>query len=163
MAIKIDIRQLDQKKQNPVLIEKITYTKEQSVVFDISISIHSNDTYLAEGTSSFVQEKECSKCLEHFNLSEDIHFRDLYVKHKEDLMTYEDSFDGNIFLVEDSIIDLGKSIEAAYAEAKILVHPCRPSCRGLCDVCGTNLNEMECKCSEENIDPRLEALKNLKL
>jgi uncharacterized protein len=40
---------------------------------------------------------------------------------------------------------------------------CDDACRGLCSVCGTNLNEGECGCEREIADPRLAALKNLKL
>ncbi len=38
---------------------------------------------------------------------------------------------------------------------------CKESCKGLCVVCGTNLNESECDCDTEEIDPRFEMLKNL--
>lgn len=37
---------------------------------------------------------------------------------------------------------------------------CREDCKGLCPVCGKNLNEDQCSCESENIDPRLEALRN---
>ena len=41
---------------------------------------------------------------------------------------------------------------------------CREECKGLCPVCGKNLNEGECehvKKKEEEIDPRWEKLKAL--
>ncbi len=37
---------------------------------------------------------------------------------------------------------------------------CDEACRGLCPVCGQNLNEGECGCERERIDPRLAALKD---
>ena len=37
---------------------------------------------------------------------------------------------------------------------------CREDCRGLCPNCGADLNEGECSCKNEDIDPRLEALRN---
>ena len=40
---------------------------------------------------------------------------------------------------------------------------CDDACRGLCAVCGSNLNEGECGCEREVGDPRLAALKNIKL
>ncbi len=40
---------------------------------------------------------------------------------------------------------------------------CDDACRGLCSVCGANLNESECGCEREVLDPRLAALKNIKL
>ena len=36
---------------------------------------------------------------------------------------------------------------------------CAEECRGLCPACGSNRNEMECDCSEDRSDPRLELLK----
>jgi len=38
---------------------------------------------------------------------------------------------------------------------------CRDDCKGLCERCGENLNLIDCKCGDDEIDPRWEALKNL--
>ncbi len=40
-------------------------------------------------------------------------------------------------------------------------HLCKEECKGLCPKCGQNLNKGDCKCDLRQIDPRLEALKNL--
>lgn len=41
-------------------------------------------------------------------------------------------------------------------------HPiCRRACLGLCSQCGKNLNEGPCACKRDDIDPRLEKLKEL--
>jgi uncharacterized protein len=39
---------------------------------------------------------------------------------------------------------------------------CTEDCKGLCQKCGSNLNLIDCKCEETEIDPRWAALKNLK-
>lgn len=39
---------------------------------------------------------------------------------------------------------------------------CREDCRGLCPVCGVNLNEQSCSCQQDHIDPRWEKLKDLR-
>ena len=39
---------------------------------------------------------------------------------------------------------------------------CRPDCRGLCPVCGVDLNQQSCSCGKDEIDPRWEKLKSLK-
>ena len=39
---------------------------------------------------------------------------------------------------------------------------CRPDCRGLCPVCGVDLNQHSCSCQVAEIDPRWEKLKDLK-
>lgn len=40
---------------------------------------------------------------------------------------------------------------------------CREDCRGLCAVCGQNLNEQDCGCERKIPDPRLAKLKEIKL
>ncbi|HTP25788.1 MAG TPA: DUF177 domain-containing protein [Anaeromyxobacteraceae bacterium] len=40
---------------------------------------------------------------------------------------------------------------------------CRPDCKGLCPVCGTDLNDNECGCDRMVPDPRWAGLKKLKL
>lgn len=39
---------------------------------------------------------------------------------------------------------------------------CRPDCKGLCERCGANRNIADCRCREDEIDPRWAALKGLK-
>lgn len=38
---------------------------------------------------------------------------------------------------------------------------CSEDCKGLCPICGTNLNEGQCECRENDIDPRLAVLQKL--
>lgn len=38
---------------------------------------------------------------------------------------------------------------------------CRVDCRGLCPHCGVDLNEIECSCAEQQIDPRWASLKSI--
>jgi uncharacterized protein len=63
----------------------------------------------------------------------------------------------------------GKSIDLdpILREQVLLALPlsvvCREDCRGLCSVCGQNLNEKECGCERKVPDPRLAALKDIKL
>lgn len=40
---------------------------------------------------------------------------------------------------------------------------CKEDCKGLCGVCGQNLNEKACGCQTKVVDPRLAALKDIKL
>jgi DUF177 domain-containing protein len=40
---------------------------------------------------------------------------------------------------------------------------CREDCKGLCGSCGQNLNEGECRCAVDRVDPRFAQLKDFKL
>ena len=39
---------------------------------------------------------------------------------------------------------------------------CTEDCKGLCEKCGANLNLVDCNCRDDEVDPRWEALKDLK-
>ena len=39
---------------------------------------------------------------------------------------------------------------------------CDPSCAGLCPTCGINRNRLECDCREETLDPRFQALQQIR-
>lgn len=60
----------------------------------------------------------------------------------------------------------GLELEDALREQVILALPlralCREDCRGLCPLCGTNLNSEQCSCAEPVQDPRWDALKELR-
>ena len=57
-------------------------------------------------------------------------------------------------------------VDAVVREQLILALPpypvCRAECKGLCSVCGTNLNERECGCERKVPDPRWAGLEKFK-
>ena len=56
-------------------------------------------------------------------------------------------------------LDLGEPIREAISLAEPISMLCRPDCRGLCLVCGVDLNTVtEHQHAEETVDPRLAAL-----
>jgi uncharacterized protein len=78
--------------------------------------------------------------------------------------TGEDTDGGDAFVLDPK----GGSLDlrdAVREEVVLAMNPyvvCDPECRGLCPRCGANLNDGSCDCSEEEVDPRWEALRALK-
>lgn len=62
---------------------------------------------------------------------------------------------------EDGMIDLAPLVR----ELSLLSMPtkvlCREDCLGLCQECGANLNDGDCGCADQAIDPRLAVLQQL--
>ncbi len=62
---------------------------------------------------------------------------------------------------DTDVVDLGELVR----QLLILSVPprslCRPDCRGLCPQCGQNLNEGQCQCDQQQVDPRLAPLQKL--
>ena len=81
----------------------------------------------------------CSRCLDKFFLPLSVSFDELYQfpsRHREDT---------DLILPSDGYIDL----ELLYREYLILDIPikrlCKPDCKGLCVICGVNLNNDTCE------------------
>lgn len=77
----------------------------------------------------------------------------------------EDNGENRVVIIEDGVtlLDFG----ALLWEEFILTLPTKPLCnnlcKGVCPQCGKNLNEGMCACEDEDTDPRMEALRNLKI
>lgn len=84
-------------------------------------------------------ETSCVRCLDDFFLPVSIEFEELY----QFPSRYREETD--LILSEDGYIDL----KPLYREYLILALPikrlCKPDCKGLCVVCGANLNEKICE------------------
>ncbi|HEX6988415.1 MAG TPA: DUF177 domain-containing protein [Bacillota bacterium] len=62
---------------------------------------------------------------------------------------------------EGDEIDLSGGFEEQVLLALPMRDLCRPDCRGLCPVCGADLNEGDCGCDRTEIDPRFAPLAEL--
>jgi uncharacterized protein len=70
--------------------------------------------------------------------------------------TDEEVFDGKV-------IDLEPIVREQLLLALPMSAVCREDCGGLCTNCGQNLNDKQCGCETKFVDPRLAALKKIKL
>jgi uncharacterized protein len=69
--------------------------------------------------------------------------------------------DSGLLMPETGIIDLAPVLRE-YFLLEIPISPlCRPDCKGLCPICGNNLNESTCNHDDESGDPRFSSLKKL--
>ena len=64
---------------------------------------------------------------------------------------------------ENDAIDLGQLMMEQFQLALPMKPLCREDCKGLCPNCGMNLNTGTCDCNVKWEDPRLAALKAIKL
>lgn len=113
------------------------------------------DGMTVECDCSVQLEFVCSKCLTTFVRPLEFSFREEFTNKPEAA-----NEEGEIFYVPEDTVDLLPYIEENLQLALPFVAVCRPDCKGLCPVCGSNRNETDCGCKEENTDPRLAALKD---
>jgi uncharacterized protein len=72
----------------------------------------------------------------------------------------EDESDEIIYF-ENNLLDLKKYIWSQVVSSLPMKILCSEDCKGLCPICGVDLNNQSCDCMGNTIDPRLEKLKEL--
>jgi uncharacterized protein len=110
-------------------------------------------------------ELPCGRCLEPYTAPVDQTFDLRY--HPRTLNTGEgekelEDDDLTTAFYENDEIDLGHLMQEQFYLSLPMKPLCRDDCKGLCVVCGTNLNLETCGCKRDWEDPRLAALKELK-
>ena len=67
--------------------------------------------------------------------------------------------DSSMLPIVSNTVDLKSAVEDNFCTSVPFVFLCKEDCKGLCHICGKDLNEGECDCDNGEIDPRLAGLK----
>lgn len=101
----------------------------------------------------------CSRCLTEFELPVKLKHR-IIILGKEDGWELDDeTLDMQVVDLDNGELRVGELVRQLVLESLPIKPLCDAGCRGLCSVCGCNLNERECDCQTRQIDPRLAKLK----
>jgi uncharacterized protein len=114
----------------------------------------------------------CKRCLADVEVRFPVTFTLSLVPRNTEPGTHKNESEGEgsfrLAEVDEEVFD-GKTIDLdpILREQMLLALPmyvvCDEDCQGLCPSCGQNLNEAMCGCEVKPVDPRLSALKNIKL
>jgi uncharacterized protein len=94
---------------------------------------------------SFKMEQYCDRCLKQLSNEYKFDFTHNLVK---SLANDEDEVYDTYIVAEKDHIDLNDTVLSDILLALPSKVLCREDCKGLCFVCGCNLNEMECNCQK---------------
>jgi uncharacterized protein len=150
-----------------IIAEANGYSREFPILscnlqLDSDLTLHSlkgsiTITRTAEGL--FVQAdliaellNTCVRCLEDFNQKVHVQFVELFnfLSHVRQ--------DNDLVVPYTGYLDLSP-LTREYILLELPINPiCREDCKGLCPICGENLNMTTCHHDEEEIDPRFEVL-----
>jgi uncharacterized protein len=109
---------------------------------------------LLQGDFDAAADLECVRCLDTFSQPLRWSFSDLYAFDKRNVT------DSGLLVPENAQIDL-EPLLREYALLEFPINPvCKPDCKGLCPVCGENLNLTDCGHRSESASP-FAALKDL--
>jgi uncharacterized protein len=120
---------------------------------------------LAMGTAEARVAVACRRCLEVFESDVTIGFEEEFVP-SIDVVTglaldTSEAESADLVIDPHHILDLAEVLRQYIVMGISDLDICRPDCRGLCPICGQNLNVGTCNCQTVRIDPRLAVLAKL--
>lgn len=98
----------------------------------------------------------CDRCLMQTERALDETYTHTVVQALED-----DALNDAFIVAPDKILDLGEIAADDVQLSLPQVMLCKEDCKGLCPVCGADLNQTDCGCRPEKGDPRLAILRKL--
>lgn len=119
------------------------------------------------GSLNGAVEWSCSRCLEPAQCKVSRAF-DLFFRQRDEKIFDEDD---DIELTEEDLrtsfftgtqLEIGDIIREQVMLALPMKVLCRLDCKGLCPVCGTNLNNNSCSCPTEQFSPHMDELLEIK-
>jgi uncharacterized protein len=135
------------------------------VPVELAFDIHKDkDRFRLVGGLRTELELSCSRCLEPYRFPVDVQFDQRYLPAFEasteaDREVEEDDLETSYY--RDDQIDLAELMREQFYLTVPMKPLCVEGCKGLCPMCGTNLNTNTCTCTPTWEDPRLAALKAL--
>lgn len=107
----------------------------------------------------------CTRCLEPIDQTFDLEFDDIFVDASEASTQVETEV--AVEYLDEELLTGGEiDLRNVVREQLLLALPeqifCSDDCKGLCPQCGGNRNLIDCRCDDDEIDPRWAALKVMK-
>ncbi len=125
---------------------------------DLRIANRENKRLLIQGDVDLTVSIPCSRCLE--EVPTDIHF-----SIDKELELHGSEVDDEEMEDTDYLIGLNLDIDRLIYGEILVNWPmkvlCREDCKGICKVCGINLNKGNCDCQRTELDPRMAAIQDV--
>ncbi len=124
---------------------------------------HVEQQYIIRGQLTTQAQAKCVRCLKSFSLPVDEHVDWIVqvVTDQTEEIGEDDAEDFWHIPAGTSELEIGDRVREIILVSLPTNPRCQADCRGLCPHCGADLNEEECECSDERIDPRWAALQDL--
>ena len=134
-----------------VSIEDVALKPLQGTVF---LSRNSRGIYV-EGQLTTNVPTECSRCLSPMVQAVEFELNELFY--------YPPSTapEGEYTIPATGFLDLSPLVREMGLLATPMQPLCKEECLGFCMECGQNLNDGDCSCNDEEVDPRLATLRSL--
>lgn len=129
--------------------------------FKIRLKHTEKDIISVEFDTSITVNRTCSRCLDKVVRDYELHvMRTINVVKKEAYTDNSLEYD-EISYIEDSTLDVDRLVlDELYTILPMNVL-CKEDCKGICKVCGANLNQSTCNCDQSVPDPRMSVFSDI--
>jgi len=139
--------------------ERIPLTEPVRVTGDIT---NTGKFLHLRGKAYTTARLRCCRCLEPYTVSLEVSVEEQYCTQGVFAsLAEDDEARDEVRVYEGDSIDVAPAVREAFILALPMKWLCREECQGLCPVCGQNLNEGDCHCRGEEVDPRMAVLGEL--
>ena len=165
--------EFEENPQNFPIIAEMIKNRESQFLIPLNIRLKAfrlRELYEVQGTFSTRVRLACSRCLKEFETTLASAFELTYTKEVPGFMDALDEHEIELKVEEIGLmyfkgeeINLQRGIQEQVVMAFPLQPLCDENCRGLCPLCGTDLNQGDCGCARGPGSSPFAVLKNLKL
>ncbi|TAN41435.1 MAG: DUF177 domain-containing protein [Nitrospirae bacterium] len=168
--MKILIEDIPEEGLSVDVTEKIqtdTFSAVSPVVSHLELHKQGSEV-MVDGDLDADIELQCSRCLKDFRLRMKLPVNVVYHPleeiaesggHAAKHALHHDEMDMGFY--SGGELDLNQLLTEQLILNTQMKPLCDEQCKGICPVCGTDLNTGSCNCTQKEIDPRLEVLKKL--
>lgn len=132
------------------------FTLPEGIDFDIALT-NAGEGILASGILRAHVKGTCDRCLEDAEFDVSAEVDEYYLFEEPEHVEGEDDDVEFSLVSEDHTIDLSDAFLSALVMETPFVVLCREDCKGLCPVCGANLNEEDCGHAAQREQERMAA------
>lgn len=159
----LPILNFDGKKM--VISENISLSTSKNDAFQITspvrvdaVAVNAGGTIELTGNATANIRLICDRCAEAFDTVVEFEIDERFKK--EDAFSDEDE-NPDVITLTGTSVDLAEVVYTNLFMNLPSKNLCSEDCKGLCPVCGKNLNNGECGCKTETTDPRFDILDKL--
>jgi uncharacterized protein len=140
-------------------MEELEYPFADKSYIDLTISNMGERKVKIEGEAKLSLLIPCNRCLEDVETMFELNFTkelDFNQKSEDRIKELDETnylsgynLDVDLLVYDEILLDF---------PMKVL---CDEECKGLCKVCGTNLNKSSCECDKADLDPRMSVIRDI--
>lgn len=108
---------------------------------------------------NYIYSEKCNRCLNPTTNEIETTLYGKLIEGKREVENDENGYE-EVLYYEKGYLSLDEYIIEQVVISLPIKTICKDSCKGLCSKCGVELNKENCNCVHDDMDPRLEKLKN---